>query len=77
VPTLVLEGGKDKIKPPGWADEIAQQIPGARSLVIDDAGHCPQIERPDVVNQVLLGFFADGLPGEAANRDGSIAVSVR
>ena len=28
VPTLVVEGGCDKLLPPGWAKEIADQIPG-------------------------------------------------
>src|ERR1700742_122896 len=31
VPTLVIEGGQDKLLPPGWAAEIAGQIDGARS----------------------------------------------
>ena len=59
VPTLVVEGGGDKLLPPGWAAQIAAQIGGARSAVIDDAGHCPQIERPAVVNELLLAFFGE------------------
>ncbi|MEB4207866.1 alpha/beta fold hydrolase [Mycobacterium sp. 94-17] len=57
VPTLVVEGGGDKLLPPGWAAEIAKQIDGARSVVVDAAGHCPQIEQPSVVNQLLLDFL--------------------
>jgi pimeloyl-ACP methyl ester carboxylesterase len=59
VPTLVVEGGGDKLLPNGWADEIAGQIPGGRSAVIDRAGHCPQIEQPDAVNELLLDFLGD------------------
>ena len=59
VPTLVVEGGGDKLLPAGWAAEIAAQIRGGRSAVIDAAGHCPQIEQPDAVNELLLGFLAD------------------
>lgn len=58
VPTLLVEGGRDKLLPPGWAAAIAEQIPGARSAVIPDAGHCPQIEQPALVNELLLGFLA-------------------
>jgi 2-hydroxymuconate-semialdehyde hydrolase len=58
VPTLVVEGGCDKLLPTGWAAQIAEQIPGARSVVIDRAGHCPQIEQSDVVNELLLTFLA-------------------
>jgi pimeloyl-ACP methyl ester carboxylesterase len=42
----------------GWAAEIAGQIDGARSVVVDDAGHCPQIEQSSVVNELLLDFYA-------------------
>ena len=58
VPTLVVEGGGDKLLPPGWAKEIADQIPGARSAVVEEAGHCPQIEQSSVVNALLLEFLA-------------------
>ncbi|MFI1464929.1 alpha/beta fold hydrolase [Nocardia carnea] len=57
VPTLVLEGGADKLLPRGWAAEVAARIPQAESAVIADAGHCPQIERPDAVNPLLLDFL--------------------
>ena len=39
------------------------QIASARSAVIPDAGHCPQIEQPAAVNELLLDF-----PGRAARR---------
>jgi pimeloyl-ACP methyl ester carboxylesterase len=58
VPTLVVEGECDKLLPPGWAAEIAAQIPGGRSVVVPKAGHCPQIEQPSVVNHVLVDFLS-------------------
>jgi len=58
VPTLVIEGGCDKLLPPGWASRIADQIPGGRAVVVDEAGHCPQIEQADQVNELLLEFCA-------------------
>ena len=59
VPTLVVEGGGDKLLPKGWAAEIAGRIRNGRSAVVDNAGHCPQIEQPDAVNELLLAFLAD------------------
>jgi pimeloyl-ACP methyl ester carboxylesterase len=59
VPTLVVEGGGDKLLPAGWAAQIAKQIDGARSVVVGNAGHCPQIEQPSTVNDLLLEFLAD------------------
>jgi pimeloyl-ACP methyl ester carboxylesterase len=57
VPTLVIEGAGDKLLPPGWAADIAGRIAGARSAVVEGAGHCPQIESPDVVADLLLAFL--------------------
>lgn len=57
VPTLVVEGGGDKLLPRGWAKEIADRIRESRSAVVDAAGHCPQIEQPETVNELLLDFF--------------------
>ncbi|MCV7176922.1 alpha/beta fold hydrolase [Mycolicibacterium sphagni] len=59
VPVLVVEGAGDKLLPPGWAAEIAGQISGGRSAVVDGAGHCPQIEQPDALAELLLTFFAE------------------
>jgi pimeloyl-ACP methyl ester carboxylesterase len=60
VPTLMIEGAGDKLLPRGWAADIASRITHGRSAVVDGAGHCPQIERPDVVNALLLDFL-DGI----------------
>jgi pimeloyl-ACP methyl ester carboxylesterase len=59
VPTLVVESACDKLLPAGWAADIAGQITGGRSVVIENAGHCPQIEQSPVVNQVLVDFLSD------------------
>ena len=59
VPTLVVEGAGDKLLPNGWAAEIAKQIPQGRSAVIERAGHCPQIEQPGAVNDLLLDFLSE------------------
>jgi pimeloyl-ACP methyl ester carboxylesterase len=58
VPTLIIAGGGDKLLPSGWAAEMAARIAGARSAVVDGAGHCPQLERPDEVNGLLLDFLS-------------------
>lgn len=59
VPVLVVEGARDKLLRPGWAAEIAAQIPDGRSAVVDGAGHCPQIERPEALNRVVLNFLKE------------------
>jgi len=59
VPTLVVEGGEDKIKPRGWAAGIAADIPGAAATVVPGAAHCPQIEQPEAVQRLILGFLEE------------------
>lgn len=66
VPTLIVEGGGDKLLLPGWAAEIAAQMASGRSAVIPDAGHCPQIEAPAAVNDLLLGFLAEQREGDTS-----------
>ena len=59
VPVLMIEGAGDKLLAPGWAAEIAGQVACGRSAIVDGAGHCPQIEQPQVLADLLLGFFAE------------------
>ncbi|MGW0162808.1 alpha/beta fold hydrolase [Mycobacterium sp. NPDC003323] len=59
VAALIVEGAGDKLLPSGWAAAIAAQIPDGRSAVIADAGHCPQIEQPEALKQVLLDFLKE------------------
>lgn len=60
VPTLVVEGALDKLKPHGWAAGIADRIPGARSTVVPDAGHCPQLEQPRLTVELILEWMDEG-----------------
>ncbi|HYJ79348.1 MAG TPA: alpha/beta fold hydrolase [Longimicrobiaceae bacterium] len=53
VPTLVLVGDQDVATVPGKAERIAAQIPGARLVVIPDAGHTSSVEEPDAVSRAL------------------------
>ncbi|WP_157121078.1 alpha/beta fold hydrolase [Nocardia miyunensis] len=57
IPVLVIEGARDKLLPPGWSAQIAGAIARGRSAVVPEAGHCPQIEQPEAVNELLLTFL--------------------
>jgi pimeloyl-ACP methyl ester carboxylesterase len=39
------------------ADHVEAQVPGARKVVIPDAGHHPNMEHPALFNQVVLEFL--------------------
>ncbi len=61
VPTLVTAGAHDPLREPGYAEELAARIDGAESAVFD-AGHCPNVERPEEWNRVVLDFLARRRP---------------
>ena len=56
-PTLVLWGEEDRVFPIAVGEELHQTIKGSRFIRIPKAGHIPQWERPDVVNQELITFI--------------------
>lgn len=56
VPTLVLHGSGDPR--PSWpARELAELIPGARFVLLDDVGHEPFWERPEPLREHLRGLL--------------------
>ncbi len=56
-PTLVLWGEEDRVFPIAVGEELHHTIKGSRFIRIPKAGHIPQWERPDVVNQTLITFI--------------------
>ena len=48
----------DKIKPHGWWEELTGKMSNARVVIVPEAGHCAQLEQPDVVNAALLDFLS-------------------
>ncbi|NKQ55821.1 alpha/beta hydrolase [Amycolatopsis sp. K13G38] len=60
VPCLVIGFADDLRLPPHLAREVAEAIPGARYVEIEDCGHYGYLERPDAVNEALVTFFAAG-----------------
>jgi len=56
-PTLVIHGAEDRLSLPQCARHTSANISGAELLILPSVGHTPQIEVPDLINQ-LLGRFA-------------------
>lgn len=57
VPTLIVWGKQDKIVPVSVGERLHQAIPGSRLFVIDDSGHSPAEERPQVLLPVVNSFL--------------------
>ena len=56
VPTLVIVGEHDVLTPPDESRLIAEGIPNARLVIIDQAGHMSNLENPEAFNDALLAF---------------------
>jgi 3-oxoadipate enol-lactonase len=57
VPTLLIFGSDDKLTTPEIGRKMAAQIPDAKLVIIDGAGHLPNIENPPAFNAPLLEFL--------------------
>jgi 3-oxoadipate enol-lactonase len=59
VPTLVITGSDDRFATPEKAEEVRHAIPGARLVVVDEAGHTLSSEKPDAFNAAVEEFLAE------------------
>jgi pimeloyl-ACP methyl ester carboxylesterase len=57
LPTLVIVGSRDVPDIHWIADLLIRDIPGARKVVIEGAGHMVNLEEPGRLNGIVLGFF--------------------
>ena len=57
-PTLVIAGGRDGFTPPERSRAMAEAIPNADLLEIENASHTAPIERPDLVVETIRNFIA-------------------
>lgn len=58
-PVLLIWGSADPVVPLRVADSVRAVLPCTRLEVLDRAFHRPQVERPDTVAALILGFLAD------------------
>jgi len=57
-PTLVIAGERDGFTPPERSRAMAEAIPGAELLEIEQASHTAPIERPHLVDSTIRDFVA-------------------
>jgi pimeloyl-ACP methyl ester carboxylesterase len=67
LPVLAVWGDRDRILPPAHLAAVARELPAARTRLIPDCGHMPQIERPDLFAGLVEDFLAS-LPADPAAR---------
>jgi pimeloyl-ACP methyl ester carboxylesterase len=57
VPTLLLWGASDRIVASGYAEAWRDLIPGSQLQMIAEAGHHPELERPEAVVEGIRRFL--------------------
>jgi pimeloyl-ACP methyl ester carboxylesterase len=58
VPTLVLVGKHDQAFLAA-SDQMAAKIPGARKVVLDNAGHAANLDQPAAFDEAVVAFLAE------------------
>lgn len=53
-PTLAVAGADDPAAPPEGAEFVRDSVPGARLVVIEQAAHLANVERPEEITRVVL-----------------------
>jgi len=57
-PTLLIWGESDGLCPPRYGEDFQALIPDARLETIQEAGHLPQVEQPEKLAELVMGFLA-------------------
>ncbi|MBE3589215.1 MAG: alpha/beta hydrolase [Firmicutes bacterium] len=65
VPTLVIQGDRDLMTPLKYGQRLAEAIPGARLVVVEEAGHLVHAQRPGPVNRAVRAFLEELAAGLA------------
>ena len=59
VPSLVVWGRQDRVVPSSDAAEWGRRLRNSRTVILDQTGHVPQLERPVRFNRLLEAFLAE------------------
>ena len=60
IPTLVIVGREDEFTPVAKAEEMKENLNNCKLVIIEDAGHMPNLEHPEKFNKSVLDFL-DGI----------------
>lgn len=56
-PILLIWGKEDQTVRFSESEGLTKTMPKARLVAVESAGHLPQLERPDIVNQAIIEFL--------------------
>jgi pimeloyl-ACP methyl ester carboxylesterase len=69
IPTLIIWGDRDDIIPVSHAHAAHHAIPGSQLVVIEGAGHFPQVEAPEQFVNALVDFISSTEPARFGAED--------
>ena len=58
-PVLLVWGERDRMVLATGAERVLREVPGAAIEMIEHCGHCPQVESPGRLAELLVGFPAE------------------
>jgi len=70
-PALFVWGDSDRVIPAGFARHVAEALPSARQVILDECGHAPQVELAEQTNRLIrtqIASVAAGTPKRGAAR---------
>jgi pimeloyl-ACP methyl ester carboxylesterase len=56
-PALFVWGARDRLVPIGFARHVAEALPHATTVVLEDCGHVPQFELPERTHREVRAFL--------------------
>lgn len=56
-PALIIAGEDDRMTPPAYSAYMAEQIPDARLVILQQTGHYPMLEQTERFNEALKSFI--------------------
>jgi pimeloyl-ACP methyl ester carboxylesterase len=71
IPVLLVWGDADHLADVSGAPILLRAVAESSLVVLDDCGHCPQVEAPDVVARLLVTLPASAIPREVGGADGA------
>jgi 2-hydroxy-6-oxonona-2,4-dienedioate hydrolase len=57
MPTLLIWGKQDRITPPFVGEEFNRLLPNSELVLVDECGHAPMMEKPEIFNSILNEFL--------------------
>ncbi len=57
-PTLIVVGGKDPLREPGYGQGLQRDIAGSELIVLEEAAHFPHIDFPERFNTAAIEFLS-------------------